>query len=135
RLQRHRRQAGALLLPDRRAPARSVQSVSAGAGQDCPIRERAGCAGDAREAELGAGILEAAGGQEHLEALPGRRSRLRRCRFRSYLESATGSLDELEGVRGLAGALGYVSGTRLTELREVRTRCARLVTALARSIS
>src|SRR5947209_15280554 len=55
--------------------------------------------------------------------------------FRRYLEIAKGSLDELQGVLELAEALSYVSGTRLNELRGVRTHCARLVTALARSIS
>ena len=35
----------------------------------------------------------------------------------------------------LAEGLGYVSGATLAELRVVRTHCARLVTALARSIS
>src|SRR5438445_823909 len=55
--------------------------------------------------------------------------------FRRYLEIAKASLAEFLGVLELAQALGYVSGTRLNELREVRTHCARLVTALARSIS
>ena len=54
--------------------------------------------------------------------------------FRRYLEIAKGSLDEVQGVLELAEGLGYVEGPRLDELREVRAHCARLVTALARSI-
>jgi len=50
--------------------------------------------------------------------------------FRRYLEIAKGSLNELQGVLELAEALGYVSGTRLSELRLARTHCARLVTGL-----
>lgn len=55
--------------------------------------------------------------------------------FRRYLEIAKGSLDELQAVLELAEALGYLSGARLSELRLARTHCARLVTALAGSIS
>ncbi|OLE16640.1 MAG: hypothetical protein AUG20_00940 [Gemmatimonas sp. 13_1_20CM_3_60_15] len=55
--------------------------------------------------------------------------------FRRYLEIAKGSLDELQGVLELAEALGYVSGTRLSELRLARTHCARLVTGLTRRIA
>ena len=50
--------------------------------------------------------------------------------FRRNLEIAKGSLDELQGVL----ELGYVSGAKLSELREVRTHCARLVTALIRTL-
>jgi four helix bundle protein len=55
--------------------------------------------------------------------------------FRRYLEIAKGSLDEVQGLLELAEGLGYLSGSRLHELRSVRTHCARLVTGLARSIS
>jgi four helix bundle protein len=55
--------------------------------------------------------------------------------FRRYLEIARGSLDELQAIFELAEASGYVSGATLAELRLARTHCARLVTALARSIS
>jgi len=55
--------------------------------------------------------------------------------FRRYLEIARGSLDELQAVFELAEASGYVSAATLAELRLVRTHGARLVTALARSIS
>ena len=55
--------------------------------------------------------------------------------FRRYLEIAKGSLDELQGVLELAEALGYVSGTRLSELQLARTHCARLVTGLTRRIA
>jgi four helix bundle protein len=55
--------------------------------------------------------------------------------FRRYLEIAVASLDELQAVFDLAEASGYVSGATLSELRVVRTHCARLVIALARSIS
>ena len=55
--------------------------------------------------------------------------------FRRYLEIAKGSLDELQAVFELAEASGYVSGATLAELRPVRTHCARLITALARSIT
>ena len=54
--------------------------------------------------------------------------------FRRNLEIAKGSLDELQAVLELAQGLGYVSGAKLSELREVRTHCARLVTALIRSL-
>jgi four helix bundle protein len=53
--------------------------------------------------------------------------------FRRYLEVAKGSLDEVEGVLDLAE--GYLSAAKLKEVRRARTHCARLVTALARSIS
>jgi four helix bundle protein len=55
--------------------------------------------------------------------------------FRRYLDIAKGSLDELQALAELAEGLGYVSSETLTELLLVRTHCARLVTALARSIS
>ena len=55
--------------------------------------------------------------------------------FRRYLEIAKGSLDELQGVLELAEALGYLSGTRLSELGLARTHCARLVTGLSRRIA
>jgi four helix bundle protein len=55
--------------------------------------------------------------------------------FRRYLEIAKGSLDELQAILELAEAHGYLSGTQLTELRDARTHCARLVTALIRSVS
>jgi len=53
--------------------------------------------------------------------------------FRRYLQIAKGSLDELEGVLELAE--GYLSPAKLKEVRLARTHCARLVTALARSLS
>ena len=55
--------------------------------------------------------------------------------FRRYLEVAKGSLDELQGVLELVEGLGYLSSTKLGELRLARTHCARLVTGLARAIS
>lgn len=55
--------------------------------------------------------------------------------FRRYLEVAKGSLDELQAVFELAEGLGYVTPAKLSELRLVRTHCARLVTGLVRSIS
>ena len=53
--------------------------------------------------------------------------------FRRYLQIARGSLDELEGVLELAE--GYLPPAKLKEVRLARTHCARLVTALARSLS
>ena len=53
--------------------------------------------------------------------------------FRRYLQIAKGSLDELEGVLELAE--GYLSPAKLKDVRLARTHCARLVTALARSLS
>ncbi len=53
--------------------------------------------------------------------------------FRRYLQIAKGSLDELEGVLELAE--GYLSPAKLKEVRLARTHCARLLTALARSLS
>ena len=55
--------------------------------------------------------------------------------FRRYLDIAKGSLDELQGLLDLAEGLGYVPRETLAELLVVRTHCARLVNALARSIS
>ena len=55
--------------------------------------------------------------------------------FRRYLDIARGSLDELQAVFELAEPSGYVTGVNIAELRLSRTHCARLVTALARSIS
>ena len=55
--------------------------------------------------------------------------------FRRYLEISKGSLNELQAVLELAEASNYVSYQTLAELRLVHTHCARLVTALARSIS
>jgi four helix bundle protein len=54
--------------------------------------------------------------------------------FRRYLEIAKGSLDELQAVLELVEGLGYVSGKKLSQLRDARTHCARLVTALIRSL-
>ena len=54
--------------------------------------------------------------------------------FRRNLEIAKGSLDELQAVLELAQGLGYVSGAKLSELRDARTHCARLVTALIRTL-
>jgi len=54
--------------------------------------------------------------------------------FRRYLEVAKGSLDELQAVLELVEGLGYVSGKKLSELRDARTHCARLVTALIQSL-
>ncbi len=58
-----------------------------------------------------------------------------RRQFARYLNIAKGSLDELQGILELVESLGYVTGARLAELRLSRTHCARLLTALARSIS
>jgi len=55
--------------------------------------------------------------------------------FKRYLEIARGSLDELQAVLELAEAHGYLSGRRLSELRDARTHCVRLVIALIRSLS
>ena len=55
--------------------------------------------------------------------------------FKRYLEIAKGSLDELQAVLELAEAHGYLSGRRLSELRDARTHCVRLVMALIRSLS
>ena len=55
--------------------------------------------------------------------------------FRRYLDIARGSLAELQAVFELAEASNYVSGETLAQIRLVHTHCARLVTALARSIS
>ena len=55
--------------------------------------------------------------------------------FRRYLEISKGSLDELQAVFALAEVSNYLSAETLTELRLVHTHCARLVTALGRSIS
>jgi len=57
-----------------------------------------------------------------------------RKQFRRYLEIAKSSLDELQGLFELVEALGYMSSTRLGPLRLSRTHCARLVTALSRSL-
>src|SRR6266487_340645 len=53
--------------------------------------------------------------------------------FRRYLQIAKGWLDELEGDLELAE--GYLSPAKLKEVRLARTHCARLLTALARSLS
>jgi four helix bundle protein len=54
--------------------------------------------------------------------------------FRRYLEIAKGSLDELQGILELVEALGYLPAAPLRDLRLTRTHCARLVTALGRSV-
>lgn len=58
-----------------------------------------------------------------------------RRQFGRYLNIAKGSLDELQGILELAETLDYLSGPQLTALRRSRTHCARLLTALARSIN
>src|SRR5207244_6865528 len=83
---------GALLLPDRRSPPRSVEPVPPRARKNCPVREGAGCAGDAREAGLGAGIPEAAGRQEHLVSFRTATSRLPSHRCHSCSGHAIGSI-------------------------------------------
>ncbi|PYO25723.1 MAG: four helix bundle protein [Gemmatimonadetes bacterium] len=55
--------------------------------------------------------------------------------FRRYLEIAKGSLDEIEGVLELVEGLGYHSAAKLEDVRLARTHCARLVIALARTLS
>src|SRR5438477_6266498 len=67
RLQRDRRQAGELLLPDRGPTARSVQPIPAGARQDRAVCEGSGCTGKAREDRHPAGVPQAPRRQEHLE--------------------------------------------------------------------
>jgi len=57
-----------------------------------------------------------------------------RRQFARYLNIALGSLDEVQGVFEIAGAMSYVGDPRLTELRTCRTHCARLLAALIRSI-
>src|SRR6185436_8521411 len=63
-----RRSARAVLLPDRGAAARSVESVFAGAGKDRAVCERAGRAAATRETDDACGVPRATRREEYLAA-------------------------------------------------------------------
>ena len=55
--------------------------------------------------------------------------------FRRYLDIALGSLNELEAILEIAGALGYLTEPELVDLRTSRTNCARMVYGLLRKMT
>src|SRR5262249_10176264 len=67
RLQGDRRSAGERLLSDRRAAARSVESVLARAREDCPVRQGIRCADAPGEAPNPVRRPAGAGREEYLE--------------------------------------------------------------------
>ena len=55
--------------------------------------------------------------------------------FRKYLDTARGSLHELEAVFELASAQEYLTEAELQDLRFTRANCARMVYGLLRKMS
>jgi four helix bundle protein len=55
--------------------------------------------------------------------------------FRRYLDIALGSLHELEAILEIVGALEYLAGPDLMDLRKSRSDCARMVYGLLRTMT
>jgi four helix bundle protein len=55
--------------------------------------------------------------------------------FRRYLDTARGSLHEVEGILDLAQVQGYLSADEVATIESVRAECARTVYGLLRKLS
>jgi four helix bundle protein len=61
-------------------------------------------------------------------------ARPHRGNFLRHVDIARGSLDELESILELAQALEYIPESELSDLRETRANCARMVAGLLRRL-